>query len=178
VSYQPYPTAGGTNQLPKPAGGPQPKTLVNAVRLMWAGGGLALVGTIMTLVLSSKIKDALGKALVKDNVTLAREGRTVLTTAQIHSVQSATVVGLAAFTIISAGLWAWMARANNGGRNWARIVATVLFGLMTILLPVLLPRGGVSLVFIFVLLEWLIGLVATVLLWLRDTTAYVKAQRL
>jgi len=29
-------------------------------------------------------------------------------------------------------VWLWMARANGQGRNWARILSAVLFGLATL----------------------------------------------
>ena len=34
--------------------------------------------------------------------------------------------------LVAAALWLWMARANGHGRSWARILATVLFGLATL----------------------------------------------
>ena len=34
--------------------------------------------------------------------------------------------------MIGIALWLWMARANGQGRNWARILSTVLFGVATL----------------------------------------------
>src|SRR5215471_14912088 len=31
--------------------------------------------------------------------------------------------------IIGVGLWIWMAKANQAGKNWARITSTVFFGI-------------------------------------------------
>ena len=39
------------------------------------------------------------------------------------------------FGLVVIALWLWMARANGQGRNWARILSTVLFGLATLQLP-------------------------------------------
>ena len=36
------------------------------------------------------------------------------------------------FGLVVIALWLWMARANGQGRNWARILSTVLFGLATL----------------------------------------------
>src|SRR5271170_475461 len=94
MSYQPYPTGGG-NQIPVADRGPQPPALVNAVRLMWAGGALALIGAITTLAFSGKIKAAIRKGALKANATNAREGKTQLTAAQIHSLANITVIFLA-----------------------------------------------------------------------------------
>ena len=51
--------------------------------------------------------------------------------------------------ILAVGLWIWMARANAKGRTWARVVASVLFGLNTlsVLLAVARPHVGLSLAF-------------------------------
>ena len=64
--------------------------------------------------------------------------------------------------LIGVLLWVWMAWANNKGRNWARIVASVLFGLNTISL--LLSPGRASITIIFEILGWLVGLGAIVIL--------------
>jgi hypothetical protein len=73
--------------------------------------------------------------------------------------------------IISVLLWAWMAWANNRGSGWARITASVLFALITI--QVLRSLSWTSVSFLFMVLEWLIGLVVIVLLWRRETTQYI-----
>jgi ABC-type transport system involved in cytochrome bd biosynthesis fused ATPase/permease subunit len=171
MTYQPYPTGGGANQLGTADRGPQPSTLRNAVRLMWAGGALALIGVIVTLSFSGRIKTAVTNAAVKSNRTAAHK----LTPAQIHSLANATVLLLAVFGVIGVLLWAWMAWANNRGRVWARIVATVLFGLNTIALLLEIGRASVSL--ITVVLGWLIGLGAIVLLWNKQTSQYINAGR-
>jgi sulfite exporter TauE/SafE len=173
MTYQPYPTGGGANQTGTAERGPQPSTLRNAVRLIWAGAALALVGVIITLVFSGKIKTAVTNAAIKSNRTAASGHK--LSAAQIHSLGNATVSLLVVFGIVGVLLWVWMAWANNRGRPWARIVATVLFGLDTI--AVLLEVGRASVSIITVLLSWLIGLGAIVLLWNRQTSQYINAGR-
>jgi hypothetical protein len=79
-------------------------------------------------------------------------------------------------------LWLWMARANGRGRNWARIVSTVLFGAATLdltgafswppgirlsLVPMVFgPTGPV--------LTWLVGLAAVWLLWRPASGAFFR----
>jgi len=176
MTYQPYPTGGGANQMAAGERPPQPSTLRNAVRLMWVGAALALIGVIITLSFTSKIKSAVTKAALKNNATNRASGATskILSAAQIHSLANATVILLAVFGIIGVLLWAWMAWANNKGSNWARIVATVLFVLNTIAL--ILEFGRASISIIAILLGWLVGLGATILLWQRATTAYITPQ--
>ena len=173
MTYQPYPTGGGANQTGTAERPPKPSTLVNAVRLIWAGGALSLIGVIITLSFSSRIKTAVTNAAIKSNRTAASGHK--LTAAQIHSLANATVLLLAVFGIIGVLLWVWMAWANNRGRPWARIVATVLFGLNTIALFLEIGRASVSL--ITVLLGWLIGVGAIVLLWNKQTSQYINAGR-
>jgi hypothetical protein len=173
MTYQPYPTGSGSNEPAVLAErGPKPPTLRNAVGLMWAGAGLAVIGVITALIFSSKIKSAATKAAIKANATRRSEGKTILTTAQIHSLASSAVVVAVIVGIIALLLWAWMAWANNRGSGWARIVATVFFGLNTILL--ILELGRTSVILIFVALGWLVGLAALVMLWLRSTSAYIR----
>lgn len=172
MTYQPYPTGSGSNETPAMTERPaQPPALRNAVRLMWVGDALALISVIVTLAFSSKIKSSVTKAAIKANVTRRSEGKAVLTTSQIHSLASATIIVIAVAGIIAVLLWAWMAWANNKGSSWARIVATVLFALNTISLIV--EAGRASIAIIFVALGWLVGLAAVVLLWRKQTTAYL-----
>lgn len=174
MTYQPYPTGGGTNQMPTAVRGPQPPALRNAVRLMWVGAALELIGVIVTLAFSSRIKNAVRTAALKANAINARNGKTQLTAAQIHTLANVTVIILAVLLIIGVLLWVWMAWANNRGRNWARIVATVFFGLDTISMIFSFGRASISI--IFVIISWLVGLGAVILLWRRETTAYITGQ--
>jgi hypothetical protein len=177
MSYQPYPTGGGYQSYP--AGGsqmaqrpPQPSSVRTAMWLMYAGGALSLISAILVLALSGRIKTDVDNALLKDNVTNSRDGKKVLTLSQIHSVASAYVVIIVVVLLIAVALWVWMAWANGRGRPWARIVASVLFGLNTIFLLIGISRAGSSTLVSGV--GWLIGLVAIIMLWQRASSAYFK----
>jgi hypothetical protein len=63
-----------------------------------------------------------------------------------------------------------MAQANGRGRNWARILSTVLFGLAT--LQLLGNKGVVPAAFAAV--PWLAGLAAVWLLWRPSSHAFFK----
>jgi hypothetical protein len=168
MTYQSYPTGAGANDLaPR---GPQPPSVRNAVRLMWAGAAIAVISLIVTLIASSQIKKAVNKAALKANLTAASKGKTPLTAAQIHTLENATIVVLAVVLVISVALWAWMAWANGKGASWARVVATVLFGLNTLDVLFSASRAGVSA--IFGLVSWLVGLAAVVFLWRKESSAF------
>ncbi len=170
MTYQSYPTGSAGNAMPQRP--PQPQTVVNAVRLMFAGAALGVLGVIFTLAFSGRIKRAVGKAAVKSNATLRSEGKKTLTVAEIHSLESATVAILVIVLIVGVLLWLWMAWANGKGGSWARIVATVLFALNTIYLVLVASRAAVTA--IFVGLSWLIGLAVIFLLWRRESSAYIN----
>ncbi|MFZ0167879.1 MAG: hypothetical protein WAL64_00470 [Candidatus Dormiibacterota bacterium] len=76
--------------------------------------------------------------------------------------------------LILTGLWLWMARANGQGRNWARILSTVLFGLATLHLSN--NKGAVE--WVFAVGTWLVGLAAVWLLWRPSSNAFFNPQGL
>jgi len=174
MTYQPYPSGGGVgSRLSTAQPAAQPPSLRNAVRLMWVGAGVAALGTILTVALSSKIKTEILSEVTRNNAIARSHGSAVYTVAQLHTVANVAFVAFIIGGIIGVLLWAWMAWANNRGSGWARIVASVLFALITIEVFVSLRR--VSIPIVFILLEWLLGLVAVVLLWRRTTTAFIGA---
>ncbi len=169
MTYQPYPTGGGSNIVQQQQQGPRPQSVRTAVILMYVGAGLSTLSLIASLALSSRIKNAVGTAIRK-----AKTGKP-LTAAQIHSVENVYLVFAIVVLVVGIGLWLWMAYANGRGKGWARILATVLFGLDTIFLIFGGTRTSATLVFTGI--EWLVGLAAIVFLWRRDTTAYIAQSR-
>jgi hypothetical protein len=95
----------------------QPPSIRLAVRLMWVGAALGLLGALLTLTQTDAIRDAVEDS---DSSLTASEVDTVVNVI----VASGMVIGL-----IGVGLWLWMASANGQGKSWARVVATVLGGL-------------------------------------------------
>jgi ABC-type transport system involved in cytochrome bd biosynthesis fused ATPase/permease subunit len=174
MTYQPYPTGSAGNVMPQR--GPQPSSLQNAVRLMYAGAALGALGVIFTLAFSGRIKSAVGTAARNANRTLKSEGKSTLSASQIHSLETFTIEFLVAVLVIGVLLWVWMAWANGKGSGWARIVATVLFVLNTLYLVFAASRAGITA--IFVGLSWVIGLVAIILLWRRESTEYINSQKM
>jgi hypothetical protein len=66
-----------------------------------------------------------------------------------------------------------MARAVGQGRNWARILSTVLFGLATL---ELIGNHGVAQV-LWAMLTWLTGLAAVWQLWRPASSAFFRRCR-
>jgi hypothetical protein len=88
-----------------------------------------------------------------------------------------TLVTLAGLALI--GLWLWMAWATSQGKNWARILSTVLFGLATLAFLSALEaigKNGVAQAF-FAALTWLSGLGAVWMLWRPASSAFFKSAK-
>jgi hypothetical protein len=162
MSYQPYP--GGT-QLPEPAERPPaPQSITRAVQLMYAGAVASLIGIVIALTTLSSIKSQIHQR----NLTL--------TTTQINNAEHVAIGILIASGLIGAALWLWMAQSSKAGKNWARIVSTVLFAIQTLNVVAgasAISSGGASRIYSIVI--WLIGLGAIILLWQRSSTEYFKS---
>ena len=179
--YQPYPSSG---QPAEPSRPPAPAPVQTAVKLMYAGAAISAVTAIIVLALIPAIKAAL------------RTANPGLTAGQVRDVNVLITLAIL-FGLLTAVLWLWMARANGHGRNWARIVSTVLFGLATLELtrarsqyrggylarfsvggheyPVIHSVvGAVVLGVIVPVLLWLIGLAVVWLLWRPVSSAFFK----
>jgi ABC-type sugar transport system permease subunit len=129
------------------------------------------VGFVIALVTNGSRRSAIVKA---------HPGYTVT---QVHRAELALTIPLAIGAVIAVALWVWMARQNQRGRSWARVVATVLFGINTIDLlgSLALVRHGTTLAagvptLVIGVIIWLIGLAAILLLFRKDASAYYAAR--
>ena len=158
---QPYPSAG---QMPEPVRPGPPPSVVRAVQLMYAGAVVSAISLIVGLATVSSLRSSLHKSDPS------------LTAAQLHNLQTVVVVGSVLIGLISIGLWVWLALMNKAGKAWARVVATVLFGLDTLFLLLGVARAGAAAGTLVSILTWLIGLGAVILLWRKDASAYFAPQ--
>ena len=160
---QPYPSSAKPVEPERP---PAPPSVLNAVKLMYAGAAVSTVSLIVSLVDISGTKAAIRKA------------RPSLSAAQVNQLNT-FIISLAIISgVIGIALWLWMARANGQGRNWARIVSTVLFGLATLDLFGVVSQPKTLLSLVFPLLTWLIGAGAVFLLWRGESTTFFHPQTL
>jgi hypothetical protein len=84
--------------------------------------------------------------------------------------------GALAVGLIELGLWLWMAWKVKAGRSWARVLSTVFFGLLCLQAIVVLATAA-PLPKVVIGAEWIVGLSALILLYQRDSSAYVAARR-
>jgi hypothetical protein len=156
--YQPYPTSGPVEE---PQRIPPPRPVLTAVRLMYAGAVIEVVGVIIALVSRGSLKSSI----------LSRHP--AYTAAQLHTAESARTIPLIVGAVIAVGLWIWMAWANGRGRSWARIVSAVFFGISTLdlIVAAVLVRGAVASTIVGVVI-WLIGLAVIILIFNKESRPF------
>ena len=169
--YQPYPSSGQPVELPRPSA---PAPLRTAVKLMYAGAALSAVGLII------------GLALIIVDIQAAAHGRFLGQGLTAPQMRPLVITVWIVFGLAGIALWLWMARADGQGRNWARILSTLLVGLATLQLLHPQPQGspagfgatvlyyGVTVLFVA---AWLVGAAAVWLLWRPPSSAFFKPQR-
>ena len=161
--YQPYPSRAG---MPGRAPRPEPPASVRmAVRLMYAGAAVTALSLIAALLTVGSARAAL------------HDARPSLTSAQLHAAVVTYIVAGVISDLVAVGLWIWMAMANRGGKPWARIAATVLLAVDTVLLALGIGRSGLLLSAVVSVVIWLIGLGAVIYLWRRESSEFFAAAR-
>jgi uncharacterized membrane protein SirB2 len=159
--YQPFP---GSNQMPATTRPPVPQSVTRAAQAMYVGAVASLVGIVIDFLTRHSLRTALQKNDHK------------LTTSQLNNLYHVEIGVFIIVGLLAAGLWVWMAQSNKAGKSWARIVATVLFGIDTLsLIAGAVAPGGAG-TRIYGIVVWVIGLVAIIFLWRRESTAFFKPQ--
>jgi hypothetical protein len=160
---QRYPSSGKSVE---PERLPAPPPVMNAVKLMYVGAAVSTVSLVVTLADVGGLKAAIKKA------------KPSWTAAQINQYDRFIISVAIVSGVIGIALWLWMARANNQGKNWARILSTVLFCLATLDLIGVFSEPKTLIGLIFPVLTWLVGLGAVFLLWRPESSAFFKPQEL
>ena len=158
---QRYPSSGKPVELERL---PAPPPVMNAVKLMYVGAAVSTVSLIISVADIASVKTAIKKA------------KPTWTAAQVNQYDRFLITVAIVSGVIGIGLWLWMARANNQGKNWARILSTVLFCLATLDLVGVFSQPKTVLGLVFPVLTWLVGLGAVFLLWRPESTAFFKPQ--
>ncbi|MCP9623883.1 hypothetical protein NMK54_27440 [Nocardia otitidiscaviarum] len=162
AAYQPYPDAAVTSPGP-------PRPVQNAYYLMLAGAVLTVLSTLIGFLQLPSLREEMAETT---------EG--VFTQSELDTLVAVSFGVGVVFSLISVGLWVWMAFANRAGKNWARVTATVLFGLYTAsmlfaLIGIFMPEARTTVVStMFSVVLWCVGLAAVILLWNKQSTAYFR----
>jgi hypothetical protein len=156
---QPYPTS---TQMPQPGTPPVPPSVANAVKAMYAGAAVTVVGVVIEILNASATKAAIQKRSPH------------MSASQVASTQHALVIGAIVGGLIAIAAWIFLARACRNGNAWARTTGTVFFALATVdtigsaVAPVAVAVKA------FWPVIWLAGLTAVIFLWQRASTAFFK----
>lgn len=158
-----YPSYPGDADMPEVHNRPvTPLAVRNAVRVMYAGAIASLLGIVLDLVTIDATQGAM------------RHRFPNLTASQINAQQTPLMVGWIVSGLLAVTLWIVVGRACAQGRNWARILGTVLFGIATIeaLVNLTVPEAALAKIYWFVV--WAIGLGAVTLLWQPQASAFFR----
>lgn len=157
------PGQGGFN--PPPANVTKPKSIDLAVKLMYAGAALSVLNIIVSLLSKDAIKDSirdrLGDGATTKEIDDAFAG---------FNVQ--TILG----GIIGIALWVLMAKMNESGKSWARIVATVLGAINVIGFLIGLAFGSTPILLLVGLVSVALAAFILFLLWKKESSDYYKAK--
>jgi hypothetical protein len=157
--------------MPPPAPGSvaRPTSVSNAVKLMYAGAALGVVNMILTPMSTDGIRSQIEDAMAGQP--------NAMTPDQIDGFVTVVVAMSLVFGVLGVGLWLLMAWANGKGKNWARIVATVLFALSAVSFLMSLPQAGSAPLLVAVSgITTLVGALAIYFLWRKDSSAWFQAQ--
>jgi hypothetical protein len=156
-SYAPPPPEG--YGAAGPSRGDKPASVNTAVNLIWANIALSVLSTVLTFVyLDSIVEQASGGAVTED------------------AARSAAIVGAFIGLLIGAGLYLLLGIFIGKGRNWARIVYTILGALGIIFGLIGLVSGGTPvLMLVLSLVSVALTAAAIFLLWKPESSAWFSA---
>jgi hypothetical protein len=144
---------------PGPVPPPVPPTAIKQAVTLMRGG--AAVGFIV----------AIATSLATHDVAFSYSSTSSGTTAD-------SLVGGIISGIITAALWLWMAWKTGDGRGWARVLSSIFFGIACLaLLGSIAPSDRSFIVIILTLVEWGVGLAATVYLWNRESSEFFASAK-
>lgn len=167
---------GGAYGAPAPGyqsqavGGPveKPKSIALAVKLMYVGAGLALLGALSTLLQTDTIRDAAEQA--------SADAGEAMTGSELDAAVAIGVTFALISGVIGALLWILMAYMNGKGKKWARIVATVFFVLSVLSTLVSLTQEAPILSRILSVISLALGAYIIFLLYRPESTEFYNGQ--
>ncbi|MFD4429856.1 hypothetical protein [Nocardia sp. NPDC058497] len=158
----PYPAAPGAEAGPLPV----PQNVLMAFYVMLTGAVVTVLSAAYMLTTIDQIRsdalEASGGVFRGDDLDIlvyAGLGGGILT------------------SLVTAGLWVWMAFACRAGKNWARVTGTVFFGInvlfsvVTVISMLAAPEADLQSLS-FTAVGVVIGLAAVILLWNPKSKAY------
>lgn len=166
--------SGQNSQFGQPAGVPpqmqgwatgaieRPRSIIMAMRLMWAGAVIELLNILVVLLLLPQMREELGgqDAGMPPGVT--------------DSIVNASIAVAVVVLLLRAGLWVLMAHLNGSGRKWARIVSCVLLGISALGIMSIFTQSTHALEVVVQLAMLGVGVAAIVFLFRPDSNHYFE----
>ncbi|MGW6425598.1 hypothetical protein ACWF82_23255 [Nocardia sp. NPDC055053] len=158
----PYPAAPGAEAGPRVV----PQNVLMAFYVMLAGAVVTVLGAAYMLTTIDQIRsdalEASGGVFRGDDLDI---------------LVYAGLAGGVLTSLVTAGLWVWLAFASRAGKNWARVTGTVFFGInvlfsvVTVISTLVAPEADLQSLS-FTVVGVIIGLAAVILLWNPKSKAY------
>jgi hypothetical protein len=143
-----------------------PRSMINAIRLMYVGAALAAVSILTAVATMPRLRETLRQRY-------PGAGPGALGAATAITLTVAIIAGL-----ISVGVWLAVARRTRRGRPGVRVLSAVFFALDTLTVASTYSHGLLTpATWIAGLAEWGAGLAVIVFLWDRRSSAYFTALR-
>ncbi|HSR83053.1 MAG TPA: hypothetical protein VLM11_02615 [Streptosporangiaceae bacterium] len=134
-----------------------PDSMRRAVWLMWAGAGLSVVTSVVNGVEAKNLF--------------------TLQTTNTATYHGAFVGGAIFGALVQAALWLWMVWKVRAGRPWARILSTVLFGIMCLQFLLVLATGP-GVVKVVITAYFIVAVSALIMLYQSESSAFFSAAQL
>lgn len=146
-----------------------PPSIVRAKYAMWAGAALQLLGLIPLFLMQDDLR-----ALIKEQMVAS--GQALDPSVVDAGIALAMVVGVVQ-ALIGVALWLFIAYFTGKGKEWARIVGTVLFVIFVLLTLFSFVQPTLGLAMVLSLITLVVAAAATFFLWQKDSTAWFKAHK-
>ncbi len=141
----------------------QPASIRVAVRLMYLGAVLTLIGVLVGLTQTDEIREAI------------QEADDSLSGSDLDMAVNVAVAMSVVFGLVGVGLWIWMAVVNGRGESWARVVATVLAVLNVVSIVFTVAGGGATTVtYVSSAVSVVLAVVILVLLYRPESTRFYE----
>ncbi len=155
-----YPAYPSGTQLPQHSKPPAPPSVRNAVKTMYAGAAVTIIGVVIEIVTIGVTKTAIEKRSPD------------FTASQVNTAEHALIIGFVVSGLIAVAAWIFHARACQDGKSWAPKTGTGLFVLCTLDALIAIRSPVAVAVKAWWPVVWLAGLVAVIFLWQRPSTAF------
>lgn len=144
--------------------GEKPASIKTAINIIWASVALSVLSTILTFVFLDQLID---RALEANGGAGAATG---------DAARSGAIIGAVVGLVIGVGLYVLLAIFLGKGKNWARIVLTVLAGIGLVFGLISLTGGQPILLLIVQIISLALSAALIYFLWQKDSSRWLTGK--